>query len=419
MLKIIEVEKNSQSYKKGIRENDIIEKINGYEAVDQLDILYYSNFENIEIEIKNKGKFFLNTENLGLTVENFKIRRCNNNCIFCFVSQMPDGCRKSLYIKDDDYRLSFLYGAYITLNNMTEKDYKRIDRLNLSPLYVSVHTVDKRLRADILKSKKIINIKKKLKKLKDMNILLHTQVVLMPGINDGENLIETLDFLTGLYPAVQTVSLVPVGLTCFRDNMYSLNDYNKKEAKEVIEIAEKYQNKFLDEYKEPLVYITDEFYIKADKEFPEYKKYEIYEDGVGMYQVFKEEFDRNLNILKNKNFDKSKKIGIITSVDGKKVLERFIKKIKNYGITIELLPVVNDFFGENITVTGLLTGIDIKRKIQNIKDDYDKILIPDIVLNEENLLLDDYHKNDLIKIGKGKIEFVNSDAKSLIKKVAE
>jgi putative radical SAM enzyme (TIGR03279 family) len=302
---------------------------------------------------------------------------------------------------------------------MMEKDYERINRLNLSPLYISVHTVDKKLRADILRSKKIISIKEKLKKLKDMNIVLHTQIVLMPGINDGENLIETLDFLTGLYPAVQTISLVPVGLTHFRDNLYPLDDYSKKEARAVIEIAEKYQKKFIDKYEEVVVYITDEFYIKADMEFPEYKRYEIYEDGVGMYQVFKEKFYNNLDILKNKNFDKSKKIAIITSVDGKKVLDRFIKKIKKYGIRIESVAVVNDFFGERVTVTGLLTGIDIKRKIQNIKDDYDKILIPDIVLNEEDLLLDDYHKNDLIEIEKSKIEFINTDAKSLIEKVAE
>ncbi|HMA68597.1 MAG TPA: DUF512 domain-containing protein [Candidatus Mcinerneyibacterium sp.] len=415
MIKIVNVDKDSEAFKKGLRENDIIKKINGYEAVDKLDLIYYSNDE-LDLNVEGKGIIKLKKYNSDIRVEDITIKKCNNNCIFCFVAQLPKNCRNSLYLKDDDYRLSFMYGSYITLNNLREKDYKRIDRLKLSPLYISVHTVDSRLRNKIMRTKKKINIKDRLKQLIKMGILLHTQLVIMPGINDGEKLRESIDFLSGYYPKIQSITLVPVGLTKHRNNLKEIKPIDKKKAEKIIETGENYQEKFMEKFNEPFVYITDEFYVIAEKEFPHFERYELYDNGVGLYSRFKREFENNKDLLKKK-VSIDEKIGVITSVDGYEILKEFLYFMRKQNINIDLIIVENKYFGKSVTVTGLLSGKDIKRELIDKIEKFDRILIPDVVLNETGLLLDDYTEEDMMQINRKKIEFVKTDALSLINKV--
>ena len=410
MLKIISVLKDSDAYKKGLRVGDIIEKINGYDAIDQLDFYFYQDDE-VSLKVSNKGELKVKDASSTIETEEFSIKRCSNNCIFCFVSQMPKGQRKTLYLKDDDYRMSFLFGSYITLTNLKDADYERIIRLKLSPLYISVHTVDKELRKKIMRYKDdSFDIKEKIEFLVKNGIQLHTQLVLMPGINDREKLEESIMFLGNLYPMVQTVSVVPIGLTKFRDNLTPLRRYKLHEAKEVISIVRKYQNKLLNKFDEPFVYATDEFYLVADEPFPEFGHDELLDNGVGLYFSFKEEFKRYEKRLEKYKNDK---IAVITSIDGAKILKEFFDKMRSYGIDIETMPVKNSFFGETVTVTGLLTAGDIKKKILEIKEKYDRIIVPNVVLNEDNFFLDG-KKREFIETLSGNVIFVETNAKGLI-----
>ncbi len=422
MIVISFVEPTSDAFKKGLREGDRISTVNRFPAVDMLDLLFYQD-TTLVLTVEGKGMVTINPRHddelpLGFQVDDFTIRPCINDCIFCFVSQMKQGCRKTLYVKDDDYRTSFLYGAYITLSNLTEADLERINRLRLSPLYVSVHAVDHELYTKIIRPKKEFSIKISIENLLAMNIRVHTQLVLMPGINDGKYLEESLDYLSGKYPQVETVTVVPVGLTNSRDDLPELRKYTPEEALDVLAVIETYQQRCMKKYGEEIVYATDEFYITAGLPLPEIVREELIDNGVGMYAMFKEEYD-DLIDESDDGSGNSRRVGIVTGHDGAVLLRSFIDDLNDRGYTVTPIVVENRFFGDQVTVTGLLTGRDIIDAITACLDDYDRILVPDTVLNTDGFLLDDLTQDDIEKAGNGKIVFTETNAEGLINGVIE
>ena len=281
---ISNVKSNSIGAEIGLIPGDRLLEVNGEAVQDIIDLSFALAEEEIELLIERiSGEQELITlekeyhEDLGLEFESAvfdKVRQCANKCIFCFVDQMPPGMRESLYIKDDDYRLSFLYGNFVTLTNLGSRDINRIARLHLSPLYVSVHTTNGELREKMLGGKQAGKIMEQLKELVDKGIDLHTQVVLCPGFNDGKELERTINDLYALYPSVLSLAIVPVGLTRYRDHCHPLTKFSPTAAEEVIRLVHKYQQKCRKESQESFVYLADEFYLAAGKEIPSYESYD-------------------------------------------------------------------------------------------------------------------------------------------------
>ncbi|OQA12855.1 MAG: hypothetical protein BWY64_03858 [bacterium ADurb.Bin363] len=312
------------------------------------------------------------------------LKKCHNKCIFCFVDQTPPGMRHQVYVKDDDYRLSFLYGNFITLNNTAEVDLKRIIDLRLSPLYISVHTLNSSVRKLLFGIKSEDNIYEKLRFLVKRNIELHTQIVLCNGINDGKELDETIEKLSKLYPCVRSIGVVPVGLTRYRKGLYPLIPYNSISAYRVIKQVEEWQKRFRKTIKTNLVFLADEFYILSGRKFPSFRHYEGFyqlENGIGMAANFLSPLLR-----KKVKFHFNRKITIVT---GKASLE-ILEQLKNYiyGSELQILQCPSFFWGDSITVTGLLTGEDIYRTLKNIDTEED-IFIPENSLRKDGFFLDD------------------------------
>lgn len=400
---------NSIAEEIGIEEGDIIKKINSQEIKDIIDYKFIIADCDIEIEIlKNSEEVWLIDiekeidEDLGIIFcdELFDgLKKCNNKCIFCFVDNLPQGLRESLYIKDDDYRYSFLHGNFITLSNLNNIDYEKIVNYRLSPLYVSVHSTDSNLRAKLFRNKKAGNIMKQLRYLTSQEIEIHTQVVLCPGINDGINLEKTINDLVSLWPYVSSLGIVPVGVTKYNKNL-QINTYSKMESREIIYNIEKKQQYFLEKFGSRFVFLSDEFYIKGDIEFPEdtcYEEYSQYENGIGIARNFIKEFDGSLkeSSYKRNNFLDAV---IITGEASKLILNdlaaQALKKISN--LKLEVANIENTFFGSEVTVSGLLTSSDLKNYLINKKIKNKQIIIPDVMVKEEtDLFLDNGKVNSI------------------------
>ncbi|MDF2571566.1 MAG: putative radical enzyme, partial [Sporomusa sp.] len=319
-----------------------------------------------------------------------KVRQCANKCIFCFVDQMPAGMRESLYIKDDDYRLSFLYGNFVTLTNLGPRDLSRIARLHLSPLYVSVHTTNGELREKMLGGKQAGKILEQLSQLVEKGIDLHTQVVLCPGFNDGKELERTISDLFGMYPSVLSLAIVPVGLTRFRDNCYSLTTFSSKEAEQVIKLVHKWQEKCRKENNESFVYLADEFYLAAGQEIPSYESYDGFpqlENGVGIVRSFLTEWEEQPLI--GAGYAEPHYIDVVCGISAEKILTPLLSNLSIPNLTIRVVAVENKFFGNNVTVTGLLTGGDIIESLQQLSGPRNGIIIPGVALRKgEHFFLD-------------------------------
>ena len=372
------VERNSIAEELEIEEGDILLTIDGVELKDLIDYKYYVNSELLTIEIKKKNgeieeieieKDF--EEDLGIIFESAvfdKIHPCKNKCIFCFVDQQPEGLRDTLYIKDDDYRLSYLQGTYITLTNLTEEDKKRIASMHLGPIYISVHTTNSELRVKMQKNPNAGKIMEELNWFKSQDIPFHTQIVLCPGFNDGDELKRTLKDLESLGECLLSVAIVPVGITNYRKDSV-LKPVTKEIAKETIEIAKPYKK----------VCCSDEFFLLAGYDIPEaqyYGGFNQLDDGVGSIRMLLDDF-------KSLELPKSVKSGLsltfASSYAGKNAIEYIAKelnKIKN--LTCEVLPVKSDYWGKNITVAGLITSDDLIKTVKNSKSDY--VVIPGIML---------------------------------------
>jgi putative radical SAM enzyme (TIGR03279 family) len=389
----------SIAYEAGIEKGDVLLSINKTPVRDVIDYMFYSKEKTLDLKIQRGNKTLSfkikKKENvdLGLELKPFRIKLCRNKCIFCFIDQLPKGMRKSLYVKDDDYRMSFLYGNYITLTNLSPSDKKRIITQRLSPLYVSVHTTNHDLRKKMFGNPKVPDILKEIKELTSHKIRIHAQIVVCPGLNDGERLSNTIKDLQKFYPYVASIAIVPVGLTKYKKP--HLRPVEKSEAIKVIESVRQIRKRYKKRHGDPIVYLADEFYIKADIPLPslsEYGDLPQLENGIGMVPLF-------LNSAKKLKLPQKiepKKVALFTGVSFMPYLEEFIQRLKTIeGLTLEVFKIENKFFGPTVTVTGLLTGKDILKTIVG-KTKADCLLVPNVALKEgENVFLDNVTLKDM------------------------
>ena len=389
----------------GLLPGDEILSVNGHIIHDIVDWRFYINEEYTELSVIKSGVpeiFEIEKDyddDLGIEFDDIifdRLKVCGANCMFCFERQLPKGVRPSLKLRDDDYRLSFLNGNFITLANLKEEDIDRIIEQKLSPLYVSVHTTDEELREKII-GRKFPPFMELIKKLCKNGICLHTQVVACPGINDGEKLTETINTLSDLYPNVLSLAVVPVGLTQHRENLPKINPYTKEEAENVLKIIEEKQNIFRKTFGTTFVWASDEFYIKAGKPIPDNEYYEDYsqlENGVGLVRDFLTDAEDGIGILNSANIKTDKKLTFITGKSFYPFLRSVLDRIKN--INTELIAIENRFFGNTVTVSGLMCGRDIRDQLKD-KDLGDYVLIPEICLKDGYLFLDDMTLKELEK----------------------
>lgn len=429
---IISVEPGSIADEIGIEPGDVLVSINGKEVLDVFDYRYLINDEYLEIILKDgNGEPYEAEiekdydEDLGIVFESGLMdnaRSCSNKCIFCFIDQLPKGMRKTLYFKDDDTRLSFLQGNYVTLTNMKDKDIERIIYYHLSPINISVHTTDPELRKMMLHNNKAGNIMERMRKLADSGIELHLQVVLCKGINDGKQLDKTIEDITTLFPHARSMSVVPVGLTKYREGLFKQKPFTKEDACAVIDQIEGWQRKNLERFGTRIVYAADEFYLKAEREIPEpecYEDFQQFENGVGMISYFRGEF---YDILPGLEYGGGKKaVSLATGYAAydlmKLVSDELMKKFPE--IDIRLYRIKNNFFGEMITVSGLLTGKDIIEQLKG-RELGEYLILPDSLLrNGETVLLDDVYVEDIERELKTNIKISLNSAKSLVDKILE
>jgi putative radical SAM enzyme (TIGR03279 family) len=402
-VEIEEVMPGSAGARAGLQPGDRLISINCGRIRDVIDLMYYGNEpeldllagrgnETMHVEVEKEG----GASELGIVLKPFKMKKCANRCIFCFVSQLPKGMRKSLYLKDEDYRLSFLYGNYITLACMTDDEKKRIVEQRLSPLYISVHSTDIEVRNRMLGNPKAGDILKDLRYFAEHNIRMHTQIVLCPGYNDGRELARTINDLYKLYPYVQSIAVVPVGITAHRKKL--LTPVEKNDALAALETIHRFQGRLKRKHGEHIVFAADELYIKADMELPPLKDYDELsqiENGVGLVPQFLSQAKK----VKIQAPETQKKFIIFTGVSFYPFLAKFVERLKRKGFDIEAVPVENAYFGRSITVAGLLTGRDVMRSLSGHVQDHEILLIPDIVMREgHEVFLDDVSRQDIEEI---------------------
>ena len=399
MLKIKEVEKGSLGEEIGLKAGDEILSFNGFDAEDILDYMFYDGEDGFSVTVRQSDGTFTcdvvkdEDETLGLTFENdnLEIKTCHNDCIFCFVAQMPKNMRGSLYVKDDDYRQSVLYGNYVTLTNVSDKDLERIVRLKMSPLYISVQATDGEVRKTMLRNRFADKINKQLKFLSDNGIEMHTQVVLVKGVNDGEILKKTVYDLAAL-KGVKSLAVVPCGITKYRDGLKKIEDIDGEYSANVIKTLKKI-NAELDR---TFVYAADDFYIRADMDFepPEYYgDFCQIENGVGMNSKFDEDFKA---ACRKRSYKRT--FLIVTGTASEKFITRYAKKTMSFceGLKVYVLGIKNEFFGESVTCAGLIVGQDILNAVKKFDKDFDELVIVRSMLKSgEDVFLDDMTVDEL------------------------
>ena len=406
-MKIKRVEKQSLAEKHHLASGDEIIGINNESLRDIIDYRFYSaGEEELKLLVKDKkGRLRKITigkrpdEDLGIALEEGGYRRCPNRCIFCFVDQLPKGLRKSLYFKDEDYRLSFLHGNFITLTNLSDEDIDRIVKQRISPLYISIHTTEETLRRKMLGNKKIPDVLPLITKLTKNRIELHTQIVLCPGINDKDYLKQAVFDLASFYPYVRSIAIVPVGLTRFRKNLPPMRSVSKKYSKEIIKKVAAWQKAFRRKFKENFVYLSDEFFLQAGLDIPSAKYYDDFyqiENGVGLVRKFLDDFKKRQNLFPKK-LKKRTRITLVTGRISALILKRVVKEKVNriQNLLVKVVKVRNNFFGDLVTVSGLLTGKDIINALKEKKNPGQIILLPPNCINTDNRFLDDLRLEDL------------------------
>lgn len=380
---------------------DVLLTIDGEEIEDIFDYDYMTDSESFVMTVQKKNgeewelEIESGGEDLGLTFENglmSEYRSCRNKCIFCFIDQMPPGMRETLYFKDDDSRLSFLQGNYITLTNMSDRDIDRIIRFHLSPINISVQTMNPELRCRMLNNRFAGEALKKIDRLYEAGTEMNGQIVLCKGVNDGEELRYTIERLAAYAPHMQSVSVVPVGLSKFRDGLYPLEPFTKEDACQVIDLIEEWQKKLYEKHKLHFIHASDEWYILAERELPEESRYDGYiqlENGVGMIRLLYEEF---MDALGEKEDDgKTEELSMATGFLPYPYLKRLLDRMAEVypGRKIHLYPIRNDFFGEMITVAGLITGQDLVAQLKG-KPLGSRLLLPSVMFKSgEKVFLDD------------------------------
>ncbi len=414
---------------------DVLLAVNGQEIEDIFDYHYYINEEYLtvlvrkadgeewELEIEKEFE-----EDLGITFENSlmdEYRSCRNKCIFCFIDQMPKGMRDTLYFKDDDSRLSFLQGNYVTLTNMSNHDIDRIIRYHLEPINISFHTMNPQLRCKMLNNRFAGDIFPKVKRLAEAGIELNGQIVLCKGINDGAELEDSIQKLTDYLPYLRSVSVVPVGLTKFRDGLYPLEVFEKEDACVVIDCIEAWQKKIYDEYGIHFIHASDEWYILAGRPFPEEERYDGYlqlENGVGMLRLLTQETRAALSEMQNRKGIQNqlpRELSLATGRLAAPYLERLYQEIRAYTpeVTLHIYGIRNDFFGEKITVSGLLTGQDLLAQLKGQVLGSELLLPVSMLRSGEQVFLDDMTVEELEKALQIRIRIVKSSGYDFVRAV--
>lgn len=412
--KISKIEVGGIGEEVGIEVGDILLSINGTEIQDIIDYKFLLADDYVEVEIqKSDGEVWELEiekefgEDLGVEFEEAILDRaksCSNKCMFCFIDQLPKGMRDTLYFKDDDSRLSFLQGNFVTLTNMKDEDIDRIIKYHISPINVSVHTTNPELRVKMLKNRFAGNVYERLKRLAEAQITINAQIVVVPGVNNAQELVNTIEDLYKLYPSIQNVAAVPVGITKYRQGLQVLKIFHKDAAKEEILAINKLQEKYIKEIETPFVRLSDEFYVLADMEVPGsdfYEEYDQLQDGIGMIRLLRDTIKKDI-----KSLDKTRKgsFTMITGTSAYPEIKAVADAINGYNknIKMDCFKIINEFFGETITVAGLLTGEDIINQLKGkLQSKY--LIMPDNMFrkgyelsnSKELIMLDDKKIKDI------------------------
>lgn len=424
------VEQGSIAEQAGIEKGDILLSVNGRNITDIFDYRFLTADEKILVSVeKPDGQIWEidiekdQYEDIGLEFDPPIIdqeRACRNKCIFCFIDQLPQSMRDTLYFKDDDARLSFLTGNYVTLTNTSDEELDRIILYKLSPVNVSVHATDPDIRCKMMNNRFAGKIMNQITRLTQNNITVNCQLVLCKGINDGNVMIQSVEDLAALYPGVNSISIVPVGLTAHRENLFPLEPFNKEEAQEIVNRISALQSRYLKEKGSRIVFCADEFYIIAGMENPDYESYESFpqlENGVGLLASFKKEFDDAL-LKKWRHKKQLESVSIATGKAAEGFIRNLCRKIMDrYPVKINVYGIENRFFGTTVTVTGLLTGQDILEQLKG-KDLGSRLLLSRSMLRAgEETFLDDMTLNDLKKALDVDVIAVQNDGEEFLKNV--
>ncbi len=427
---ISSVNEKSRAFKAGVLPNEKLLKINGNDIVDVLDYRFYQTAREVELELEDtlgnirtvtihKGEY----EEIGLEFETYlmdKQHSCRNKCIFCFIDQLPKGMRESLYFKDDDSRLSFLFGNYVTLTNLTQHEIDRIIKLHISPINVSVHTTNPDLRVKMMNNRFAGKVLDVLPKFAEAGIKINCQIVACPGINDGKELERTLTDLEKLYPAVECIAVVPVGLTAYREGLYPLVEYTKETATQTLDLIESYGEKFKQKYGCRIVYASDEFFLKAEREIPEadyYEDFDQLDNGVGLLSLLRDEL---LYALEDEiTVDDEKTVTIACGTGVAEFMQTLMNNVTERfnNVKINVIGIKNNFFGGGVDVSGLVTGQDLLAQLKD-KDLGDKLLIPQVMLRSDgDLFLDDISIDEVREALKVPVITVANNGEALLNEI--
>lgn len=431
MYRVIKsVDKNSIADKKGIRTGDELISINGEKVLDYIDYAFFMGEERLTLALRTKNGTEKEVkihkkdwEDLGLLFEEEHLgdpSRCRNKCVFCFVDQLPAGMRNTLHVKDDDWRFSFLMGNYVTMTNVSEDDIARIIKRKVSPLYVSVHATGDELRRRLLGNPKAPEIMPLLQRLIQGGIEIHAQIVVCEGINDGEELTKSINGLYSLHPGIGSVAVVPVGLTKHREKLPALKPISPENAKRMIDSIHTMQKQFLEKSGTRFVFASDEMYLRAQRALPAYPEYEDFlqiENGVGLIAKFLEEIDEGTEDFKELKY---RNISVATGEDFSPFMKEIAKKLNLlYNININVYSIHNDFFGRDVTVTGLLTGRDIITQL-NGKDPGEKVFLCGSIFRQfEKVTLDNITLDEIAQNINAECEVVPCDGYEWIRTLAK
>ena len=416
------VRKNSLAEAAGIVAGDKLVAVDGVQVKDIIELSFYTSDYEVELELENaqgqRRQVHIDKypdEDLGLEFEAAvfdKVSTCYNNCIFCFVDQMIPGMRKGLYVRDDDYRLSFLYGNFITLTNLKEEDFQRIIQTHMTPLYVSVHATDPKVRCEMMHNRFAGELMDKLERLFAAGIEVHTQIVCCSGYNDGEILAKSFQDLYARHPHVLTMAVVPVGITKHREGLHPLRTFTKEEAAALIDQVTPWQRQCREETGKTFIYLGDELYLLAGRDVPTAEWYDGFpqlENGIGLTRSFVDEWQATLPSLSS--YQAASPAVIPVGESAFTVLQPLLDALnKQFNTAHSFVPVPNQFFGGKVNVTGLLTASDILR---TCKESGKRLILPAVVLNNDKLFLDDTALEQFRKEYPGKVD-IAKDAKELL-----
>lgn len=429
-VRIKSVQKGSAADVLGLTAGTMIYSADGNEINDMLDYQFYTSGANFELAVMKEGKLdYLKVEKgeyepLGCDFETYLIdekHSCSNHCMFCFIDQLPKGLRDTLYFKDDDERLSFLFGNYVTLTNLNDHEFERIKKMHISPINISVHTTNPELRVRMLANKRAGEVLKYLDEFAEAGIQMNCQLVLCRGVNDGDELRRTLDKLTQMYPAVQSIAAVPSGLTDYRKGLYKLEAYDQQSSCEVLDILEEYGNLCKEKYGDRVVYPGDEWYLCAQRPIPQgsfYGDYLQLENGVGMWRMFHDEFLAELEFTRRR-WPIPRRMDVVTGTLAAPLIEEMMGELmkRNPSVKIEVHAIKNNFFGGNVSVAGLVTATDIIAQCKGkLKSKH--LGVPEVMLRDEkDLFLDSKSIQDLEQELGVKVHILPNGGGDLVKKL--